>query len=824
MSTRRNARLLWLTAAGLAAWGGAGAPAKHALAQDAGGGGDLGGSASEAGLVAETIYLKALFAERELRDLARAEKGYADAALTPGVSRDILARSHLGRARCLRGTARAAEADVLLARIVKDFADVTDAAREAESLRAAAAAGGANDLRVRLRSLLLHDSTSDQIDAYGDRAVPVLAEALRDDDPETVERAARKLEDINTDACWAAIEAALRDSSLPYPAAIAEALRDDRLPTSVILAGLSHGNAAVRTEAARAACGGDVPIAGTEISRRILADAALRDAVFGESFWDVGEGSLLCDALGSDDAAVRAGAQRRIRTGGIDGPNNHVQPAVQACPPAVLAHADSVAAIVESIHAHGEHGFWNASAALLDAALRVPGAASHALNLLTLGAREPTSADRDLFVAACRNEPSAYPAQSHRRVAARVAAILGERPSVEDLCAAARCVAWDESFPQFLGEMLRRGALDDARLARILSVANSPGLAMQWVERNARAEAVGPVALDAYVTLCARPEADGAAHLAELTRALRGGSKWPEDGRPIESWLDAGAPAERLKHAVTFLRAAAESKAPIASVVLPRLDPAHPQFESLLAIALVSNVPGLAERVERWTSDRAVRAVRVSWALVQLRGPEAEAQLAEMIRTRGDDDALELVAAIPTYLDKLGSAVVTRLLRLAIAERPACFVVTNWAPVSKFARLDPADVRAVTTAALGSQTEAVRLWGAEAQVTFRDPETWDALVAVARSGRPESRDAARRALAAIEKDRIAVDEFVTKSHVRGLMRSEKSEERRAAIAGAVATRSADLVPELLRLAVDDTDPNVRADARSALVALGTGTR
>ena len=138
-------RLFVAAALAAAAWG-------PALAQDVEKAPPAPGrdaAAEDGDLAAETAYLKAYFAEKELKDFARAMKEYEQVTSTRGASRDLIARAWMGFQRCARANGSVALADSTLGKIEKEFADVKDVATEAARLRSTTpAAAGAWRIRM----------------------------------------------------------------------------------------------------------------------------------------------------------------------------------------------------------------------------------------------------------------------------------------------------------------------------------------------------------------------------------------------------------------------------------------------------------------------------------------------------------------------------------------------------------------------------------------------------------------------------------------------------------------------------------------------------
>lgn len=818
MTTKATRTTLWLTlaAAGLAA---------PAAAEDAPP--DAPKAAEQEALAAEQTFLRASFVEREARDFARAERAYAAAeelAKGPGGSRDLLARALLGRARCLRALDRGAEADALLDRIVREFADVAAVAEQAKALRAPASAGDASSLRGRIHGLLASKEDFTKIRAYGDRAVPALAEALRFDDPDVVTRASVSLRDIGTDAAWTAIEDALADPDLFHPGYLAGGFRShggtrDRLVTIA----LRHRAPAVREAAAWSLILRRTPLApDSPFVAQVLADPELR-SVLGNLGWNEGGRSIAFAALASADAAVRreAGSALLARA-------HPDWPEVFAPPSDVLAHDDSVDAL---LRVFWEKFDWrtqvNASRDLVRAVIRVPSRRHSAVNLLTTSAYEPTPADRELLLAACATPPEQVSTSwTHDRVAQRVLAILGPEPSDADLRLVVPCIHWGKRLDDFLDLLQSRGALDDARLTAVVASVRPEFLefALEWVTKHVRDGAVGPAALDAFLArIVESPATHGPERLSILREALAGGTKWPRELRPLAKWLAPAATSAQTEAAASFVAQRSQFAPVSADLLLPHLTPDHPGASSMVTAAVRAKLPGLEAKLEGWLRDPAFQGWHAAWALTELRGEAAEPVLAHALEIRDDAAAADLARYLFEYVPKLGSPAVARLISGLAAARPAAVPANRSLAGLVVSRLRPEDARSVCLTFLQSRDDDLRLVGAEIQVLVRDPQTWDALVAAARDGGVDTRDRARQALAAIERDRIAIDEVVTKARVRELLRSAKLDDRRAAIAGAVATRSVDLVPELLRLAVEDTSADVRADARAALVALGTAT-
>jgi HEAT repeat protein len=134
--------------------------------------------------------------------------------------------------------------------------------------------------------------------------------------------------------------------------------------------------------------------------------------------------------------------------------------------------------------------------------------------------------------------------------------------------------------------------------------------------------------------------------------------------------------------------------------------------------------------------------------------------------------------------------------------------------------------RELAIAALRSSSLKDRQWGAEAETNLLDIAAWDALLAVAQDTDSFVRDWAREALRSIRAKETEMAEFramgeerVTRKRIEALIASDEPTSRRAGVAAIAATGLAGMVNDLIRLAAEDKDENVRDDARKALLAI-----
>jgi hypothetical protein len=580
-----------------------------------------------------------------------------------------------------------------------------------------------------------------------------------------------------------------------------------------------------------------------ELVSRLLALQGTRQALLKSNANTEADTAVTIAALSSEDKSLRsAAAQRLARQIPLD---SKLGQRVQAPPAALLAYDDSVQNVVAVFVNRNEWAMLLPSRDLVRAAVRA-GRGPEALQLL-LGSRYvPGEADRAILLDALRSvrldsgSPNEFP--NVRAVdISRLAALLGPRPSEDDFRLLMERWMWGDRIVAYLGKLVEGGSLDDARLGlalRSLRV-NTDGFplvqTLDWVCARIRTGGLGDGAATVYITALDRPEIAPRApgYLKSiLTNPTQGGypsapaKSYARDCGPLAAWIHADAPPERQDAAIEYLNAAvAAGRTSAADVVRGALKPDHPKFAQLLAVAVAAKAPWAVEQLEPWAKSGAVNASTLAWALPTLRRAEAAPALAELLASCPDADVNGVVGQIVLATELLGRDEAAKLVLLAVRKRSGQFkpaLGPGTSPTSQILNwLAAEDRRTIAAEALRSSASALRTWGAYLETHLRDPAAWDLLLAAAKDGDAQTRDFARQALRAIESDRLALSEIETAARVRTLLAAKGIDERRAGIAGAVATRATTLVAELLRLAVEDPSEAVRADARQALVALGT---
>jgi hypothetical protein len=448
---------------------------------------------------AEDAFLKAYFSEKELKDHAAAEKAY-DALLGRADlahdAREVYARALVGRARCLRELKRDAEADALLVRVQKEFADVPQVADEAKAALARPAAGAAG-FEGHLRAALATPDWGDEAPRYGDRAVPFLVQALRDDQPDLVRRAAGTLARIGTPKAVDALLAELLAGRSSYPA---EA-RDASLPNlaSDALRRLAQSDDGALRERALSELVYSRTDAPDEALLVICGDAALRAEFLGPdgTYDSVGYGRLLAVALASGGEA-RAAALERIRelVRRRASSRSSFEPLVDP-PAAVFGDAEALKEIAALRWA--QPGVVRAPDPFTEACLAHRATEKVGVSLAFAAASDgfrPANPDAfidalsrtEFFPQAGRSDPPKF--------AGTLLKLLGERPTPERLRRVA--AAWPPTskgwFEPFVASLLARGVRDEVSLTAVHDAASAPGLRAEFLSALADGspEAIGP--------------------------------------------------------------------------------------------------------------------------------------------------------------------------------------------------------------------------------------------------------------------------------------------------------------------------------------------
>jgi hypothetical protein len=776
---------------------------------------------------AEEAFLKAYFAERELKDYAAAEKQYAALASSTSAqaSREVVARALVGRARCLLQMKRADEAGDLFARVEKEFAEFGDVAAEARAARQASEKSGGS-LAERIRTDLEYGSWREDAWKYGERGVPALVELLRDESPELVFRAAETLAHMSAaaghDALADAVDGRIRCT---YP----DQVRDGAVSGYASLAAARRLSTVEDDSVRRASLERLVYAQDSAAIDAVMGDAVLRRRFIQSSRTDELYGKLLLTALGRggearDDAITRIAAEPLP---------TDVTVAFFDPPAAVLADPVSLAAIAPVVHAR-----WRAtsnrrpSPELLAALTRVPDTASIGLSM-SLEMKRP-SADPAALVAAIERFGLGD------SVDRELATALGPKPAPDLLRRVA--AAWPEyrdwqkesnRLPRFLSALFASGVTDEASLLAFQEGLRPDGqLHSQFVYacRDARPR-LGAWTLKAYMRELTLPTGREAHDVA--AQGLQ--SWWAAFGATPE--LEARVPelvaalgeggSERINDVLGAFRARSIE-------ALKSALPTHPRkavvAESLATLGDKSSADAVA-RVLAETSDLEDERARnealesAVAALVLMRGDGAKDAVAAAMLAHGGRDAgcvLEILGSRFAAKDRFGPKLRFELCMLALEKCPGALRDQSDAARS----LPPEMDRLLAIAALKSSSVEDRQWGADQEKELLDPAAWDGLLAAAQDVDVDLRDTAREALRAIRAKENELAEFKamgeeisTRKRIETLLASKSDEQRRAGVAAIVATGLTAMVNELIRLAAEDESDNVRDDARKALLAM-----
>jgi len=784
---------------------------------------------------AEEAFLKAYFAEKELKDYAGAEKQYAMIVEKDRPEGEAYARSLLGRARCLRAMKRDDEAAPLFARAEKEFAEFKDVAAEAHAALQASAAKTDGSLEARIRADLSMPTWRNDAWKYGERGVPVLAATLKDESPEMVYRAAESLLRMESPAAHDAVSAVLdRRADSTYPEQVRNAAESDYASIAALRSLATSKDAEVRAHALRRLVD---PFGDAKSIETTAADAALRTAFLRDHAPNGTYGRVLVAALAKGGEA-RAAALARLRGDpmSFDVFAEFVDP-----PAALLSDAETLAEIGPVFATNSSPQGRTPSPSLVAAFTRLPTTAEIGVKLTLESNR--ASADPAAFVDAVARVGLPTPRKSKDRddaawIANELVAALGPKPSPDLLrrLAAAwpKYSNWEtegQRLPAFVRALVESGTTDEASLLAFQEGLRPEPLLHQQLSlalRDARPP-LGAWTLKAYLrelTLPTNYEAhDQAAQaLVAWTQAFGGAGLAPHVPELVAALGEGGS--------AHITEAMAKIEPPPIEALKAAL-PTHPHKANLVQtlVALGDKSSGEAiERVLAETSEiddadrRADEVKAAATALVRVRGAASKDALAAALVAHGGRDARTIFEAIEDFdmRTALGDSARFELCRVAIAKVPGVVAAypgaTNYLPTES--------LRELAIRALESASVEDRRWGADQERTLLDVEAWDKLLAAAQDADTDVRDSSRTALRAIrdkEKElaefRAMGDERATRKRIETLLASNKDEQRRAGVAAIAATNLAGMVNELIRLAAEDESDNVRDDARKALLAM-----
>jgi len=779
---------------------------------------------------AEEAFLKAYFAEKELKDYAAAEKAYAGLqSAFAQASHEVLGRATLGRARCLRELKRVDEADALFAKVEKDFADVKDVAAESHAALQASTSKSDGSLDARIRADLSLGTWRNDAWKYGERGVPTIVAMLRDDSPEMVYRAAETLARMESGQAHDALVNVLDGrAQTTYPEQVRNAALSDYVRKSVLTRLAEVKDAEVRTNALKRLV---FELGDAKATETVLSDAAVAASFIESRRQTEGAGRFLVAALarGGD---TRDAALRRLRGEPLDGATiaGLFDP-----PAAVLADAEAVAAIAPHVVARARAVADNKtpSPALVAAFTRFPETAVVGVQW-TLGMNRP-SADAAAFVAALGRVGFCGSSSAALTIA------LGPKPSPELLKKLA--AAWPdyrdwtvegERLPHFLRELIKSGVTDEASLLAFQEgLAPQPSqLHRQFVEElKGSKDTIGAWAAKAFLRELAL-KTDRETHQIAAIRLL----EWQQ------SYGDAAGLSSHVPEIVAALGQGGSDQLieVLACFGQRSIDalksalPTHPHkavvVEALAQLGDKSSADAieqvLAEASEIADDDARTDDVKTAaTALMRIRGAAAKDALATALVAHGGRDAQRIFEAISDF-DRAGVAFGKparfELCKIAIEKAPG--VVDAYPDATN--RLTTEMLRALAVLALGSASIEDRRWGANQEKYLLDAAAWDALLAAAQDSDNDLRDTSREALRAIRAKENEMAEFramgeerATRKRIETLLASKSDEQRRAGVAAIAATNLAGMVNELIRLAAEDESDNVRDDARRALLAL-----
>jgi hypothetical protein len=793
---------------------------------------------------AEDAFLKAYFAEKELKDYAAAEKAYAAVVAMNGASHEVLARATLGRARCLAQLKRGDESAALFAKVEKDFADIADAANEARAARQATAGTVEGPLDDRIRATLDLPTWRDEAWKFGERGVASLVNVMTTDElPERVYRAAETLGRMDVPAAYEALAAAVDSRNSKYPEQVSNAAQADFLPMKALRRLVDSKDAAVRKHALiRLAFFNDPKALAT-----IVADPPLRASYFASNPNSENFGRALVAALAAGGEA-RDAALARLR-------GERLAPEATAAfldpPAAVLDDAEALAAIAPmvdemSLSIAAGSSTRHPSRELVVAFLRHPATAETGVRFTLL--RKGPSADPAAFVDAVARfgfgKEYSGGNWSDAQLADALVAAFGPKPTPEILKRLA--AAWP-AFPDgnlntkrlaaFLDRLIASGVTDEESL-----LAFQEGLPREpWQQHQVfvyalmndrrASDPIGPWATKAFLRELART-ADRDMHGVAASALSR--------------WQNVFGDAAGLRqHLPELVAALGDGGTDDIARVLGALKPAsidalksalptHPHkavvVETLVDLGDKSSGDAI-ERVLAESGDierdgtRKDEVKAAAAALIMIRGPAAKDALAAALTAHDGRDArsiFEAIADSDAVAAALGDQARFELVKVAIEKAPGTVDAypgaTNHLPAES--------LRALAVLALGSKSVADRRWGAYEEKTLLDVAAWDALLAAAQDSDNDLRDTARDALRAIRAKENEMAEFramgeerATRKRIESLIASNKQDDRRAGVAAIAATGMTGMVNDLIRLAAEDKDDSVRDDARKALLAM-----
>lgn len=797
-------------------------------------------------LAAETAYLRALFQEKEVEDFAKAEAAYQGVIGTAGAPRRIVARALVGRARCLLRLGRDDEAKALLAHVTAEFAAETDAAAEAERLAEPAPEAEARPLSDRIARALLTGSPRDTVVPYGDRAVPILADLIRGDEPRLAARAGDALVAIDTKLARESVRTLAAEPNLPFPREFARPIASFLPPADALALLRSIASPGARRAGYEMLARRPERLGDPECSA-ILADTEGRPPFAALNVMEAANGARLAlAALASGDAALAREAFDALRDAVAAG---------QAPPGADVwlgARAEALAdpavrdLLVECVYTQFDlrSATETPSGALLREIAGHPAGARAVFHLYSSApaAVRAASIDRE----AIRRSLAGRQPAGDVRIGSGFGRLLeaAGMTGPDDL----RFLAshWDlrQPFAECVLEGPSNRRLDAASAAALLDPEHRPDVLVsccQWIQQAAGRIEVAPEASVAVARLVDHPE--------QRVRLSASGAlgKLASLGR-----VDPAVDPDRLLTAASSVvvtggggvtgesQALAAALAALPEEVRSRLLASRPTDVLLGWSGITSAIVGAdAPEVERRLEEMVLggpdpyvtaAATALLGRLGERAGPVLDRILAEVSTARAETVLRTLVAT--AIGRRVPFDVAGQTLERALSTHPG--VLDLWhtpgatSRGEQIARAFPPEWRRrLARAALSSASEKDRRWGATEENVLRDGDAWDDLLRVAEDPDPDARNAARQALRAIDSGRREMEEFRARTEMRNvrarveaLLTAPEPGRRRAGIAAIVAVGSKEWLGELVRIAAEDADAGVRDAACAALLALG----
>ncbi len=796
---------------------------------------------------AELAFLRAYYLEKGLDDLDAAEALYADVAQRFASNRDVVAKSLVGRFRCLDALGRSAEAAAVRTSLEADFQDKPLLLARLRSPDRAAPRPGPSVAVLVNRALTLDDGTwKAAVLRFGEPAVPVLAQTLRVADPAQVSRAAEALTAMKSDAAHDELAAALLDRDVLYPAQVDLGIRSanrgaisDRLGRAIV----ALPDAARRDQFILRA------LQHTTLQAWIVdamtQHAWARDLVFGNEFVPGGIGTAIVGACArgpgpARDAALAYAAStlEALQSSSQNPPNiGGWRSALYDTPSAFLADGEALDAVSRVLqHMKGNP----IPAKFRIAALRRPALRSIALDWMWFGSPAPEllDADREAFLAALSGDDwGAEGSQRHRTAIVKMAVggLLGKTPTEAEV----RLVVdhWPSAekpgFGGYLQELIDSGHVDEAWLDRLLAGTSVPRR-VEWVLRTIAAAGTKLDAAWATAVFARHTDHED----SEVRRwAVHGlGAAAPRanvDLRPyadaIGMLLDTGGTHDAATGAEMLLPLGEDGWRVLARHLEPGTD-----VTVLLAQALRdaegAEVESALLRVVQADVAKENEVNAATQSLLVIGGGGAVPRLLDTARAGDSKRATAIVRGMISQTAQLDPHAAEIILRAVIAGAPRLPVSMHVPMLPLLARLPVETRREVVRIALASTEQDVRAWGARQAIALVDPAAEELLAERARDVDVPTRMAARKALDALRKAeqeaawlQRAAERRRTLDKIEALLNDGNPRARQAGIAGLVAVQRPDAMERLLAIAIDDPDEEVAAEARRALMSLGRTT-